>query len=352
LHGGMEQADRDYTIDDFKRKIRNIMVATSVAGRGLDVADLVLVVNYHCPNHLEDYVHRVGRTGRAGKKGTAYTFLSPEEEAFAPDIVKALEQGKQPVPEELTKLAAGFKEKVKVGQARKASSGFAGKGFKFDDSEKSEAQKLADMQKKHFEIEQGIRSMDDEKPAVEAVSSVKKDPLTNPNQSSNTGNISEAVRIATAKANAAGFGAINKNPKSKAFLAAQALASSITGHIKKETPQQRQNEVDANGSCSDEIEINDYPQKARWKVMSRDSLIRITETYEVAIIARGSFFDKGRNPGPGERRLHMVIEGSSPEGVSGAKSEMRRILEEETLEIHGRMAAGLDSGGGGKYSVV
>jgi ATP-dependent RNA helicase DDX46/PRP5 len=310
------------------------------------------VVNYHCPHHLEDYVHRVGRTGRAGKKGTAYTFLSPEEEAFAPDIVKALEQGKQPVPEELTKLAAGFKEKVKVGQARKASSGFAGKGFKFDDSEKSEAQKLADMQKKHFEIEQGIRSMDDEKPAVEAVSSVKKDPLTNPNQSSNTGNISEAVRIATAKANAAGLGAINKNPKSKAFLAAQALASSITGHIKKETPQQRQNEVDANGSCSDEIEINDYPQKARWRVMSRDSLIRITETYEVAIIARGSFFDRGRNPGPGERRLHMVIEGSSPEGVSGAKSEMRRILEEETLEIHGRMAAGLDSGGGGKYSVV
>lgn len=54
------------------------MVATSVAGRGLDVADLVLVINYHCPNHLEDYVHRVGRTGRAGRKGTAYTFISPE----------------------------------------------------------------------------------------------------------------------------------------------------------------------------------------------------------------------------------------------------------------------------------
>ncbi len=64
------------------------MVATSVAGRGLDVADLVLVVNYHCPNHLEDYVHRVGRTGRAGRKGTAYTFISPQEEAYAPDLVK------------------------------------------------------------------------------------------------------------------------------------------------------------------------------------------------------------------------------------------------------------------------
>lgn len=76
--GGKDQVDRDYTIDDFKRKVRTLMVATSVAGRGLDVKDLVLVINYHCPNHLEDYVHRVGRTGRAGRKGTAYTFISPD----------------------------------------------------------------------------------------------------------------------------------------------------------------------------------------------------------------------------------------------------------------------------------
>lgn len=68
LHGGMDQVDRDQTIADFKNKLRTIMVATSVAGRGLDVRDLVLVVNFNCPNHLEDYVHRVGRTGRAGNK--------------------------------------------------------------------------------------------------------------------------------------------------------------------------------------------------------------------------------------------------------------------------------------------
>lgn len=78
MAGGKDQVDRDYTIDDFKRKVRTLMVATSVAGRGLDVKDLVLVINYHCPNHLEDYVHRVGRTGRAGRKGTAYTFISPD----------------------------------------------------------------------------------------------------------------------------------------------------------------------------------------------------------------------------------------------------------------------------------
>lgn len=57
-------------------------VATSVAARGLDVKNLILVVNYDCPNHYEDYVHRVGRTGRAGKKGYAYTFVLPERELF------------------------------------------------------------------------------------------------------------------------------------------------------------------------------------------------------------------------------------------------------------------------------
>ena len=64
------------------------MVATSVAGRGLDVPEIVVVVNYHCPNHLEDYVHRVGRTGRAGRKGTAYTFISSAEEQYSPLMAK------------------------------------------------------------------------------------------------------------------------------------------------------------------------------------------------------------------------------------------------------------------------
>lgn len=59
--------------------------------------DLVCVINYSCPNHLEDYVHRVGRTGRAGRKGTAYTFISAEEDKHAPTLIKALTQSKQKV---------------------------------------------------------------------------------------------------------------------------------------------------------------------------------------------------------------------------------------------------------------
>ena len=58
----------------------------------------VLVVNYDPPNHHEDYVHRVGRTGRAGNKGTAITFIGPTEERYAPDLVKALRESNAPVP--------------------------------------------------------------------------------------------------------------------------------------------------------------------------------------------------------------------------------------------------------------
>jgi ATP-dependent RNA helicase DDX46/PRP5 len=79
LHSGKDQMDRDSTIEDFKNKVRTILIATSVAARGLDVKDLKLVVNFDVPSHFEDYVHRVGRTGRAGNKGTSYTFLTPDE---------------------------------------------------------------------------------------------------------------------------------------------------------------------------------------------------------------------------------------------------------------------------------
>ena len=85
--------------------MRNILIGTSVCARGLDIKHIALVVNYICPNHLEDYVHRVGRTGRAGSKGHAITFITPDECAAAGDLIKALENSANAeVPEELREL--------------------------------------------------------------------------------------------------------------------------------------------------------------------------------------------------------------------------------------------------------
>lgn len=76
LHGGMAQAQRTRVMDNFKKAAFRFLVATDVAGRGIDVTDLELVVNYDLPFDAEDYVHRIGRTGRAGRGGRAVTLVS------------------------------------------------------------------------------------------------------------------------------------------------------------------------------------------------------------------------------------------------------------------------------------
>jgi len=92
--------------------VRNILIATSVCARGLDIKHIQLVINYVCPNHIEDYVHRVGRTGRAGNKGTAITFITPNECAFASDLIRALESCNQDVQEPLKELEELYLKKL------------------------------------------------------------------------------------------------------------------------------------------------------------------------------------------------------------------------------------------------
>jgi len=80
LHGDMNQSSRTNSLEEFKNKSANILVASDVAARGIDVKDLSHVFNYDVPNNPEDYVHRIGRTGRAGKKGKAFTIFNDDDE--------------------------------------------------------------------------------------------------------------------------------------------------------------------------------------------------------------------------------------------------------------------------------
>jgi superfamily II DNA/RNA helicase len=79
LHGDMTQAARTETLDRFRRNELTLLIASDVAARGLDIADLSHVFNYDVPVSPEDYVHRIGRTGRAGKTGRAFTLVMPDE---------------------------------------------------------------------------------------------------------------------------------------------------------------------------------------------------------------------------------------------------------------------------------
>jgi ATP-independent RNA helicase DbpA len=86
INGDLEQRDRTEVFTKFSNKSISILVATDVAARGLDVKELSTVINYNMPATAEDYVHRIGRTGRAGKKGLAFSFFNPAESYRLEDI--------------------------------------------------------------------------------------------------------------------------------------------------------------------------------------------------------------------------------------------------------------------------
>ncbi|HVO04338.1 MAG TPA: DEAD/DEAH box helicase [Candidatus Cybelea sp.] len=95
LHGDMPQAKRTETLEKFKNNEARLMVCSDVAARGLDIKGLSHVFNFDTPHHAEDYVHRIGRTGRAGKEGRAFTFAMPEDGRAVQAIEKLI--GK-PIP--------------------------------------------------------------------------------------------------------------------------------------------------------------------------------------------------------------------------------------------------------------
>ncbi|MEW5313551.1 MAG: hypothetical protein WDW38_005110 [Sanguina aurantia] len=106
LHGDKSQDERDWVLSEFKSGNHPIMLATDVAARGLDVKDIKIVINFDMPNSAEDYVHRIGRTGRAGAVGRAFTFFTISNARLAKAIVDILEEAGQVVPPQLAQLAA------------------------------------------------------------------------------------------------------------------------------------------------------------------------------------------------------------------------------------------------------
>ncbi|KAM7358311.1 ATP-dependent RNA helicase DDX42 [Cochliomyia hominivorax] len=134
LHGDMDQADRNKVITQFKRKECDILVATDVAARGLDIPHIKNVVNYDIARDIDTHTHRIGRTGRAGEKGTAYTLVTEKDKEFAGHLVRNLEGADQQVPEDLMELAmksSWFRSsRFKQGKSKKPSGNHTGLGYR------------------------------------------------------------------------------------------------------------------------------------------------------------------------------------------------------------------------------
>ena len=124
IQSDLEQSKREQVLLDFKNKKLNILVATDIISRGIDIEDIELVINYDVPHDGEDYVHRIGRTARAATTGTAYTLVTPRDYYKFERIDKLLGQpvprcplpeelGKPPATEDLKKPSSGNKGKKK-----------------------------------------------------------------------------------------------------------------------------------------------------------------------------------------------------------------------------------------------
>jgi len=104
IHGDKSQPERDWVLNEFRTGKSPILVATDVASRGLDVSDVKFVINFDFPNQVEDYVHRIGRTARAGQTGTAYTFFTAGNAKQAKPLIDILTEAKQQINPRLMEL--------------------------------------------------------------------------------------------------------------------------------------------------------------------------------------------------------------------------------------------------------
>lgn len=134
LHGDMDQTERNNVITRFKKKEVSVLVATDVAARGLDIPHIKTVVNYDIARDIDTHTHRIGRTGRAGEKGTAFTLVIEKDKEFAGHLVRNLEGVNQEVPQELLDLALQSswfrKSRFKGGKGKNLNVGGCGLGFK------------------------------------------------------------------------------------------------------------------------------------------------------------------------------------------------------------------------------
>ena len=391
LHGGMDQSDRDSTIADFKNGVVKLLVATSVAARGLDIKQLILVINYDCPNHYEDYVHRCGRTGRAGNKGNAYTFITPDQQRYAGEIIKALELSGATVPPDVEEMWKTYTEKLKaegkLKTSKKRAIGFTGKGFKFDDAEAAKATEaklkrksdlgLADsddddefalltMDKKLDQLFSGKAKVKDQKVPLLPTPNMPPMPLNTDASKSlavasaiadkimQSKNIYIGGGVSTATQEAASSVLKGGSVEIKGAVLASQIAASINAKVGAgpanaadtylpigtiipgkgigedgKAAQEQQGLM----RFEEEIEINGFPQQIRFRITTREVLDDIGEYSEAYVTVRGLYIPENRQPKEGEKRLYLSIEAKSDRAIQLAKQEIKRVIKEEAQRM-------------------
>ncbi|EEF50743.1 dead box ATP-dependent RNA helicase, putative [Ricinus communis] len=140
IHGGMDQEEREHAVSSFKAGKKDVLIATDVASKGLDFADIQHVINYDMPAEVENYVHRIGRTGRCSKKGRATTFINKSQsERTLLDLKHLLLEAKQNLPSILVNLREG--ETIGNAPEHRGCSYCGGLGHRISNCSKLESQR-------------------------------------------------------------------------------------------------------------------------------------------------------------------------------------------------------------------
>ncbi|XP_054642611.1 DEAD-box helicase 3 X-linked a isoform X3 [Dunckerocampus dactyliophorus] len=131
IHGDRSQRDREEALHQFRSGRRPILVATAVAARGLDISNVKHVINFDLPSDIEEYVHRIGRTGRVGNLGLATSFFNDKNSNITKDLLDILVEAKQEVPSWLESLAYEHQHKSSNrGRSKRFSGGFGARDYR------------------------------------------------------------------------------------------------------------------------------------------------------------------------------------------------------------------------------
>ena len=262
LHGGIDQHDRCNTIIDFKNKEKTILICTSIASRGLDVNDLKIVINYYPPHHYEDYIHRIGRTGRGNNRGVSYTFINRNNLSFElkciPHIIKAMKKSsnknnklKENITNELLLLQQEYYKKVNNGnEIIHRNCGYNGKGYKYDKFESNLKKKNIQRQKYVYGEKEELQIWNlNKNDDVQQIKNHHDDNHHNKDKKNNISKTTKTTTTTTTTTNTTIDNPLKRNLETlkKALLAAKKKKEQI---IKK---QKKNKKLKINSSTSKEI---------------------------------------------------------------------------------------------------
>lgn len=365
LYSGMDPVDRQFALENFNPENQFILIATSVAERGLDIPQLELVINYALPDHVEAYVHRIGRTGRAGKNGRAISFFRHRvDDDLAPELADALERSGQPVPEALYEVSAKVRELRREGATSYRVGFYRGyqKGKHHQMTNRQQKDQLRDAAK-GMGLEEFLSSEDEDDEEAErrrahfsSSDSDEDEPMekdgikmVHMNKTQNDDRNSLALTVARSSSS---FSSGLRNTAAGQMMDAEERVSKALNFARDTTAvvAAKEGNTDASGvsvtTVEDhaanirfhlEYEINQLPNYVRGNLLSKKLLLSLQEELSVSIVRKGIYVDPQRQHThrlkEGDRPLYLLVIGKTPEAVR----ETRDRLDKAKAECMDRM---------------